>query len=30
MINFVINELDIDAETSKEILKNPSTYMINY
>ena len=30
MINFVIGELDLDAESARSIRKNPGSYMINY
>jgi hypothetical protein len=30
MISFVINELNLDAESAKSIRKSPSSYMINY
>lgn len=30
MVNFVIGELDLDAESARSIRKNPGSYMINY
>jgi hypothetical protein len=30
MIDFVIAELEVDAESAKEIKRNPGSYLINY
>jgi|JI61114BRNA_FD_contig_31_7553199_length_736_multi_2_in_0_out_0_1 hypothetical protein len=30
MVNFVIDELELDAESARSIRKNPHSYMINY
>lgn len=30
MINFVIAELNVDAESAKRVKQNPAGYMINY
>lgn len=30
MVNFVIGELKLDAESARSIRKNPASYMINY